>query len=128
MKNLKKISAILGIIMFFIFSAQPAALAYNFATQSGLNTTATGAGYTADSAKTPEYYIGQAIQMVLSFLGILFLGFVIYAGVYWMTAGGNEEKAKKAKEMLIETSTGLIIVLIAYASFIFIYNYFSTVK
>lgn len=128
MKNLKKISAITGLIIFFLFAAQPAVFAYNFSSQSGLNTTATGAGYKTDSTKTPEYYIGQTVQMILGFLGILFLGMVIYAGIYWMTAEGNEQKAKKAKEMLIESTIGLIIVILAYAATIFVYDYFGTIK
>jgi hypothetical protein len=128
MKNLKKISAIFGLLLFFVFTGQQTALAYNFVGDSGLDTTATGAGYKTSNVQTPEYFIGQIIQMVLSFLGILFLGFMIYAGFTWMTATGNEQKAEKAKEILIESIIGLIIVIAAYTITYFIYSYFGTVN
>jgi len=128
MKNLKKISAIFSFLLFFVFAGQQNALAYNFADESGLATTATGAGYKTSTTQTPEYFISQIIQIVLSFLGVLFLGFMVYAGFTWMTAAGNEQKAEKAKEIVIESVIGLIIVIAAYAITSFIYSYFGTIN
>lgn len=128
MKNLKKISVTFGFLLFFIFAGQQTAIAYNFADDSGLNITGAGAGYKTDDVRTPEAYIGQIIQIVLSFLGVLFLGFMIYAGFTWMTAAGNEQKAEKAKEIIIESAIGLVIVIAAYAITSFIYNYFGTIN
>lgn len=129
MKNLKKISAIFGLLLFFVFAGQQTAIAYSFVSDSGLNITGAGAGYNVKSAtQTPEYFISQIIQIVLSFLGVLFLGLMIYAGFTWMTAAGNEQKAEKAKEIVIESAIGLIIVISAYAITYFIYGYFGTVN
>jgi len=129
MKNLKKFSAIFCLILFFIFAGQQAVLAYNFASSSGLSTTGKGAGYNIEGAtQTPEYFISQIIQIVLSFLGVLFLGLMIYAGFMWITAAGNGQKADKAKEIVIESAIGLIIVIVAYAITSFIYNYFGTIN
>src|SRR3989339_2172736 len=36
------------------------------------------------------------VTLILSIVGVLFLILVIYGGITWMTAGGNEEKVKKA--------------------------------
>lgn len=58
---------------------------------------------------------GQIIGTALSFVGILFLILVIYAGIMWMTAQGNEQKVTKAKDLLINSIVGLIIVFAAYA-------------
>lgn len=58
---------------------------------------------------------GQIIGTALSFVGILFLILVIYAGIMWMTAQGNEQKVTKAKDLLINSIIGLIIVFAAYA-------------
>jgi hypothetical protein len=33
----------------------------------------------------------------------------------WMTSGGNEERVKKAKQILIAAIIGLVIILSAYA-------------
>jgi len=39
----------------------------------------------------------------------------VYAGLMWMTAGGNEDRIKKARQILIAAIIGLVIVLSAYA-------------
>ncbi|MFA6322207.1 MAG: hypothetical protein WCX71_01870 [Candidatus Buchananbacteria bacterium] len=59
-------------------------------------------------------FVGSAIAVFLSLLGILFLGLVIYGGAIWMTARGQEEKIDQAKDILKAAITGLIITLSAY--------------
>lgn len=68
---------------------------------------------------------GQIISFVLSFVGILFLGLMIYSGLLWMTAQGNETKVTKAKDLLINAVVGLIIVFAAYAITAFIGDFVS---
>lgn len=128
MKKFKKIFTAFIFLLAFVFMGQRAVFAYNFAAESGLDTTATGAGYETGSNQTPENFIGQIIQIALSFLGVLFLGLTIYAGSLWMTAQGNEQKAEKAKDMLIGSIIGLAIVIAAYAIASFVYNYFGTIE
>ncbi|OGF21054.1 hypothetical protein A2Y83_01835 [Candidatus Falkowbacteria bacterium RBG_13_39_14] len=65
-------------------------------------------------AKVPEI-IGQIIQIILSFLGVIFLVLMVYGGYLWMTGGGNEEQIAKAKNIMGAAVIGLIIVLAAYA-------------
>ncbi|MBU4453033.1 pilin [Candidatus Parcubacteria bacterium] len=62
-----------------------------------------------------EDTIGSLINIILTFLGIVLLVLVIYAGFLWMTAGGDAEQTKKAKDYMINAVIGLIIVLAAYA-------------
>lgn len=59
--------------------------------------------------------IGNIIKVFLSVLGVIFLILTIYAGFLWMSAGGDEDKVKKAKDILINATIGLIITLSAYA-------------
>jgi hypothetical protein len=49
---------------------------------------------------------------------------MIYAGILWMTAQGNDQKVEKAKQMITEAIVGLIIVVAAYAIAYFVINYF----
>ena len=58
---------------------------------------------------------GQIVGTVLSFVGVLFLILMIYAGILWMTAQGNDQQVAKAKGLLINGVIGLIIVFAAYA-------------
>lgn len=59
--------------------------------------------------------LGEMIGIVLSFVGVLFLALIVFAGVSWMTAGGNDQKIEKAKSLIINAAIGLLIVLSAYA-------------
>jgi len=72
-----------------------------------------GAGYNTDT--NMEQLIGLIIQIALSFLGVIFLGLTIYGGYIWMIARGNEQEAKKAKDIITAAIIGLIIVIAAYA-------------
>lgn len=65
---------------------------------------------------------GQIVGVVLSFVGVLFLILMIYAGITWMTAQGNDQQVAKAKSLLVNSIIGLIIVFAAYAITTFIGN------
>ncbi len=66
--------------------------------------------------------IGTLINVFFSLLGIVFLVLTIYAGWLWMTAGGEEEKVQKAKDVMIRAVVGLIITLSAYSISVFVIN------
>jgi len=68
---------------------------------------------------------GSIIGTVLSFVGVLFLIMMIYAGIMWMTAQGNDQQVTKAKDLLINSVIGIIIVFAAYAITAFIGNFVS---
>ncbi|MCF7906395.1 hypothetical protein K9L04_00490, partial [Patescibacteria group bacterium] len=40
---------------------------------------------------------------------------IVYGGILWMTSGGEEEKVKKAKKLMISGIIGMIIIVSAYA-------------
>ncbi len=91
--------------------------------QYGIDEAADGGGLKniAISSKSVPEVIGDIVGVVLSLLGVAFFLLILYAGILWMTAFGVADKAEKAKEILIQASVGLIIVLSAYAisSFVF---------
>lgn len=89
----------------------------------GLNETAAQVNaYQAQQSNTDDYYnkfiqtkAGQIIGLVLSFVGVAFLILMIYAGITWMMAEGNEQQIGKAKTLIINAIIGIIIVFAAYA-------------
>jgi len=100
--------------MIIFLSAAPA-LAQNSAVaeiQKGLKATNEEAGYS--NLKLPDL-IGNFISVILGVVGIIFLVLAVYAGVMYMTAGGDPGKVKKAKEILTQSLIGLIIIVAAYA-------------
>lgn len=58
--------------------------------------------------------IGNVIQWVLGFLGLIATIFIIVGGFQWMTSAGDEEKIAKAKKLMTNGIIGLVIVLLAY--------------
>lgn len=120
---MKKIQVLIALIALLIGlqSIPVLAQSYSFKEDSGVGQTAKEAGYDTNKPEI-ETRISQLINIVLSVLGVLFLILIIYGGVIWMTAAGNEEKAKKAKELITEAVIGLIIVLAAYAITFFVVN------
>ncbi|MFW0862710.1 MAG: hypothetical protein ACKKL6_03970 [Candidatus Komeilibacteria bacterium] len=77
-----------------------------FGTQSGFNT--------GDETPLPVR-IGNFIQIILGFLGTVFLILIIISGFQWMMAGGNSEAIGKAKQRMINATIGLVIALAAYS-------------
>jgi hypothetical protein len=118
----KKIILIsLFFLLFFCLSNLAARVYAQDATLNGLDDTASQvdafAGQTSQTYNTDFFSsrIGQIIGAVLAFVGVLFLLLIIYAGITWMTAAGNETTITKAKTLIINATIGLIIILAAYA-------------
>jgi len=78
------------------------------------------AGYNTATRLTLSSIIARVIKVILSMLGIIFIILLIYAGLGWMTSGGNEEKVGKAKKTITAAIIGLVIVLSAYAITVFV--------
>ena len=119
----KKINILIALSIVFCsaFFIINNALAFDITTQGGALNAATNAfqGTPPFSAKPGTAgaltLIGQIIGVVLAFLGVIFLVLMIYAGLTWMTARGNEQQVTKAKDLMRDAIIGLIIVLSAYA-------------
>ncbi len=62
----------------------------------------------------------KIVQWFLSALSLFAVLMIIIGGYTWMTAGGNEEKIKKAKSLIQTTIIGLVIILFSWAIYIFV--------
>ena len=93
---------------------------------SDLETMASSSGYDASQASSTalEDRVGLIVQAALGLLGVLFIVLIIYGGIIWMTAAGNEESVKKATSTIKHAVIGLVIVLLAYIISIFIISVF----
>ena len=76
---------------------------------------ATGAGY-ADATETSfAELIGTIIKGVLSFVGVIFMILMVYAGFLWMTARGEDSQIEKAQSIIQSSVIGLVVMLAAYS-------------
>ena len=87
----------------------------------GLEATASKAGISTERSDLGGM-VGDTINYLFGVIGVIFLVVILIGGYMWMTAGGNEERAKSARSILFSAVIGLIIVLSAYAISTFVLN------
>jgi hypothetical protein len=110
MKGYQKILivSILLLVGFFIFYQTTSASIFG-----GLEGARETAGFSEETSLTAR--IGSIISIVLGFVGVIFLGLILYGGLIWMIARGNEQEIEKAKKLIEAAVIGLTIVFAAYA-------------
>ncbi len=59
--------------------------------------------------------LGDIVRAALSFVGVIFMILMVYAGFMWMTARGEEDKISKAQNIIRAAIIGLIITVGAYS-------------
>lgn len=59
--------------------------------------------------------LGSVLNWLFGILGFIFLMLIVWGGIAWMTAGGNEERVNKAKIMINAAIAGLVVVFISFA-------------
>ena len=139
--NYKKITLFLMIMFFLMFSFNATLAVGNlsdafkvdnssvYGDKDNLDSAAFNMGYNislsgAQGISTPEGIIAMIIQTILSLVGVIFIILIIYGGFLWMTAGGNDQKIEKAKNILTRAIIGLAVVLLAYAISVFLVSFF----
>lgn len=55
------------------------------------------------------------LNFALSFLGFVMVIMIIYAGVLYVTAAGNEDNVGKAKKILMYCAIGTVLIFISFA-------------
>jgi amino acid transporter len=118
-KNLKTKIAIFLILItaFFVVGAANAQIPTR-AAQDTAFISATG----INTGATVSSIVATVITVLLGLLGIIFVVLLVYAGIQWMTAEGNEEKVEHAKNTITRAIIGLLIIIAAYSITYFVFN------
>lgn len=66
--------------------------------------------------------VGNLIGAGLSLIGVLFFALMLFGGVTWMLARGNQEMEKKALNTITGAIIGIIIVVASYAITNFVFS------
>ncbi len=66
-------------------------------------------------AKDIGSVINSVLSLILVIVALLAFGYFIWAGIEWMTAGGDQGKITKAKNKMTSTGVGLIVLASSYA-------------
>ena len=80
---------------------------------SGLGTAGGAAGFGARPSIL--FMIGTVIQVILGLVGLAFLVLLVYAGILYIMARGDEAQVKKAKALISDAVIGMIIIVASYA-------------
>ena len=126
-KYLKKL-LIISFCLIFIFILANNVLAFTDTYKDFLRIGGEVGTYKVEEQGTPQFIdtkIGEILTVIISFIGILFLGLIIYSGFQWMTAGGNEEKVSSAKKRVINGTIGVGITLLAFIATNVLFTYFN---
>lgn len=109
--NMKKLAPFaLGLAMLAGVAAPTAAV------MAAYDPTIPGIGNTnlpTTSAKPTEIIL-NVIKVAMGVLALIAVVFIMYGGFMWLTAGGSEDRLKKAKEIISAAVIGLVVVLLAY--------------
>jgi len=113
-QNILKNGVLVVSVFALIFLTNEPALALSLSDQvtGQINAGAQSAGLGTPVA--PQAAIASIIEIILSVLGVFFMGLVVYAGYLMFTARGDETKVEKSKTTLRGAIIGLIIILSAY--------------
>ena len=117
MKSLiKKISGALLMALLFMDRALASSTSGAFWTnpQGGTSTV------TATATGTLGQNIATVINYGLGLLGLVAVGFLIYAGILMVTAGGNDEQVTKARKIIMYAVVGIVIILLSYTIVTFV--------
>ncbi len=60
-------------------------------------------------------YILNVLNFVLSFLGLIAVAAIVYAGFLYVTSGGDDSANEKAKKIVIYAVIGILLILAAFA-------------
>ena len=72
-------------------------------------------GYTEQTEDDPRIVAASIIKVLMTFLGIISVGIVLWGGYKWMTAAGNEDQVSESKKIITSGIIGLLIILAAWA-------------
>lgn len=111
-----------GLIVGSLLSASTV-LAQGIKDKTMLNSIAGKAG--VSSVGSAETVAGTVIKAVLSVTGLIFLILMVYAGILWMTARGDESIVEKSKDTIQAALIGLALTVSAYAITVFINSVFN---
>lgn len=113
------------LIVFFLFFSFNFVLASDYGLEETVNQGKLKSAFSvnsvgSDSGRFISSRLGILIGAILSFIGVIFMGLIIFGGFKWMLARGNEQEVEKARDLIMQAIIGLIIVLSAYAVTAFI--------
>lgn len=58
--------------------------------------------------------VGRFLNVVLGFIGLILFGYIVYGGILYMSAAGDDKQVKTAKDTLQNAVVGVFMILLAF--------------
>lgn len=116
--KIKKINKYFASILFLLIMAMPVTPLAAFDLQFDMM----GIGGSGFASGSPAVSASVVVGLVLSFVGLIFLILIIYAGFVMAFAGGNEDKVTKSRKIITMAVGGLVVTLCAYGIAYIVFN------
>ena len=71
-------------------------------------------------------FVTNLLNWIISLSAVIAVGLIIYSGILFMTAGGDPDKAGKARKTLTAAVIGMAVVFIARMLIVFLITAFLT--
>lgn len=115
MRTFRGLGIFFASIMSFV-ATDLVVLAADSSVRGVLNRAAPAAGLSnvCGSGSCVPTIVGGLVTIVLGILGILLIGYVVYAGYLWMTAGGESKRVEEAQTVLRNAVIGVIVIGFSY--------------
>lgn len=117
---MKKLAAILPLASGLILVPQAFA-------QSSINACPTGSFSALCNLQFPKL-LANGINLIFVVAALLALGFLIIGGIKWLTSQGEKEGINKARETIVASIVGLIIIFLSYLIINFVLQLFVNVS
>lgn len=116
-KSLGLLLLLMGVLVlpYFVFAQAPA--------QDRLEDIQEKSSYAEADSTTVSEIIGKVVNGAFALLGVIFIILIIIGGYYWMTAAGNEDKAKQGTDIIRRAIIGLLIIAGSWAIWTFVSGY-----
>lgn len=62
----------------------------------------------------------KVLQFLTLLAGIIAIFYLIWAGIQYITAGGDDDKAKKARAGIFNAVIGIVVIIFAYAIIVYV--------
>ena len=123
----KKYIVVAGCLLLLLAGASPAAAARDLGKDINAQLGAGAGEYGADfgSPADPRLIVANVIKVLLSLMGTIFTVLILIGGFKFLTAHGDEEKAKDGQKIIRGAIIGFIVVLVAYSITVFVASNFS---
>lgn len=64
---------------------------------------------------TAQQVIGNIMATAMKIIGSIAFAMMVFAGFLWMTAAGNSDREKKARDIMVWSALGVIVILSSYS-------------